>query len=50
MIALLIIYTGIGNTFFGTAPLKPSLWLILLPFSIMLFLAEELRKRIRTIL
>lgn len=50
IIALFIIYTGIGNTFFGTAPLEPSIWLILLPFSIMLLIAEELRKRIRTIL
>lgn len=50
VIALFIIYTGTGNTFFGTAPLEPSIWLILLPFSVMLFIAEELRKRLRAIL
>lgn len=50
IIALFIIYTEIGNIFFGTVPLKPSIWLILLPFSIMLFLAEELRKKIQTTL
>ncbi|MCX7793197.1 MAG: cation-transporting P-type ATPase [Thermodesulfovibrionales bacterium] len=50
IIALLIIYTGTGNTFFGTAPLEPEVWLVLLPFSIILFFAEELIKSLFTFL
>jgi sodium/potassium-transporting ATPase subunit alpha len=39
-----IIYHPVGNKIFGTAPLGASVWLILIPFSIGLLGAEELRK------
>lgn len=39
-----IVYHPWGNKIFGTAPLGPNTWLILIPFGIGLLLAEELRK------
>ncbi len=39
-----IIYHPWGNKIFGTAPLSINVWLLLIPFSIGLLLAEELRK------
>ena len=39
-----IIYHPWGNKIFGTAPLSINVWLILIPFSVGLLLAEELRK------
>jgi sodium/potassium-transporting ATPase subunit alpha len=39
-----IIYHPFGNKIFGTAPLSLDVWLILLPFSIGLLAAEEMRK------
>jgi sodium/potassium-transporting ATPase subunit alpha len=41
---LFIVYHPFANEIFGTAPLHLSVWLILIPFSIGLLLAEELRK------
>lgn len=43
-ISVFIIYHPWGNKVFGTAPLDPKLWLILLPFGIILLIAEEIRK------
>jgi len=43
-IAALIIYTSIGNKLFGSAPLTWDVWLILLPFAVLPFLADEIRK------
>ncbi len=39
-----IIYHPWGNKIFGTAPLELNVWLLLIPFSVGLLLAEELRK------
>jgi magnesium-transporting ATPase (P-type) len=39
-----IIYHPWGNKIFGTAPLSINVWLLLIPFSVGLLLAEELRK------
>jgi sodium/potassium-transporting ATPase subunit alpha len=39
-----IIYHPWGNKIFGTAPLGLNVWLLLIPFSIGLLFAEELRK------
>jgi sodium/potassium-transporting ATPase subunit alpha len=44
LLQLFIVYHPIGNKIFGTAPLSLNVWLILIPFSIGLFGAEELRK------
>ncbi|MBI4849952.1 MAG: cation-transporting P-type ATPase [Nitrospirae bacterium] len=44
ILSALIIYHPWGNRIFGTAPLRADVWLLLIPFSIGLLLAEELRK------
>jgi sodium/potassium-transporting ATPase subunit alpha len=44
ILSAFIIYHPFGNMIFGTAPLGLDIWLILLPFSIILLAAEELRK------
>jgi sodium/potassium-transporting ATPase subunit alpha len=44
LLQLFIVYHPIGNRIFGTAPLPLSTWLILIPFSLGLLAAEELRK------
>ncbi|MBI4681612.1 MAG: cation-transporting P-type ATPase [Nitrospirae bacterium] len=44
MLSAFIIYHPFGNRIFGTAPLGLDVWLLLVPFSIALLLAEELRK------
>jgi sodium/potassium-transporting ATPase subunit alpha len=43
-LALLIIYTPGGNAIFGCAPLGPDVWLLLLPFALLLLGADEARK------
>jgi len=43
-LAYIIIYTGIGNEVFGTAPVGLDTWLVALPFSATLLLADEVRK------
>jgi sodium/potassium-transporting ATPase subunit alpha len=43
-LSVFIIYHSAGNKIFGTAPLELNVWLILIPFSVALLLAEELRK------
>lgn len=40
-----IIYHPWGNDIFGTSPIPLTIWLILIPFAIIVFAAEEIRKR-----
>src|SRR4030043_1794438 len=44
LLQLFIVYYPFGNKIFGTAPLGLDVWLILIPFSILLLSAEEIRK------
>jgi sodium/potassium-transporting ATPase subunit alpha len=44
LLAAIIIYSPMGNRIFGTAPISLRIWLILIPFSIAVLIAEELRK------
>ncbi|MFA4916836.1 MAG: cation-translocating P-type ATPase C-terminal domain-containing protein [Syntrophales bacterium] len=44
LLAAIIIYHPLGNRIFGTAPVDIDVWLVLLPFSAGLLMAEELRK------
>ncbi len=44
LLSIFIVYHPFGNKIFGTAPLGLDVWLILIPFSIVLLAAEELRK------
>lgn len=46
LLAGLIIYSVPGNLFFGTAPVDGWVWLMLLPFALLILLAEEVRKLI----
>lgn len=46
LLQLFIVYHPLGNKIFGTAPLGFNLWLILLPFSVILLTAEEIRKTV----
>jgi magnesium-transporting ATPase (P-type) len=41
---VLIDYTPWGNLIFGTAPISAEVWLFVMPFGIVLFISEELRK------
>ncbi|MBI5025430.1 MAG: cation-transporting P-type ATPase [Nitrospirae bacterium] len=44
ILQLFIVYHPIGNKIFSTAPISLSIWLILIPFAVILFAAEEIRK------
>ncbi len=44
VLSAFIIYHPVGNKIFGTAPVGLHVWLILIPFSIGLLMAEEVRK------
>lgn len=44
MLAGLVIYTPLGNTLFGCLPVDAKVWLLLLPFGLLLLVADELRK------
>jgi sodium/potassium-transporting ATPase subunit alpha len=44
VISVFIIYHPLGNKIFGTAPLGLKTWVILLPFGVLLLIAEEIRK------
>jgi sodium/potassium-transporting ATPase subunit alpha len=44
VLQLFIVYNPFGNKIIGTAPLGIDVWLILIPFSIILLASEELRK------
>lgn len=39
-----IAYTPWGNLIFGTAPISRGVWLFMIPFTVSLFILEELRK------
>jgi hypothetical protein len=41
---VLIGYTSLGNALFGTAPIEPGAWLVVVPFAIAMLLLEEARK------
>jgi len=44
VISVFIIYHPLGNKIFGTDPLGLKTWVILLPFGVLLLIAEEIRK------
>ncbi|MEW6740950.1 MAG: cation-transporting P-type ATPase [Nitrospirota bacterium] len=44
VLQLFIVYHPWGNTIFSTSPIPLSVWLVLIPFAIVLFAAEEARK------
>ncbi len=46
MLQFFIVYHPLGNKIFGTSPLSIDVWLLLIPFGILLLAAEEIRKKI----
>lgn len=44
LLAFIIIYTPIGNKYFQTHPIPFKIWLYLVPFSIIILIADEIRK------
>ncbi len=44
LLALFIIYHAWGNRIFSIAPLPLHIWLVLVPFALLLLVAEEVRK------
>jgi sodium/potassium-transporting ATPase subunit alpha len=44
VLSAFIIYHPLGNRIFGSAPLDLWVWLLLIPFTIGLLVAEEIRK------
>ena len=44
LLQLFIVYHPFGNRIFSTYPISLNTWLILIPFALFLFFAEELRK------
>ncbi len=46
LLQLFIVYHPLGNRIFATHPISASVWLVLMPFALMLFFAEEARKLI----
>ncbi|MFZ3065875.1 MAG: cation-transporting P-type ATPase [Nitrospirota bacterium] len=47
LLQIFIVYHPLGNMIFATAPISLNVWLILIPFAILLFSAEETRKLFR---
>jgi sodium/potassium-transporting ATPase subunit alpha len=45
-LVVLIGYTSIGNSIFGTAPIGAKAWFFILPFAAVMLVVEELRKSI----
>lgn len=43
---LFIVYTPIGNSLFGTAPIAAGVWLFVIPFALGMLLIDEFRKKI----
>jgi magnesium-transporting ATPase (P-type) len=43
-LAGIIIYTPFGNAIFGCAPIGAGVWLLLVPFALLLLAADETRK------
>jgi sodium/potassium-transporting ATPase subunit alpha len=46
LLAAFIIYTPIGNSLFASAPIGADVWLLLIPFAILLLVSDETRKHI----
>lgn len=46
ILSAFIIYHPWGNKIFSTAPIPMSIWLVLIPFAVFLFAAEEMRKHV----
>jgi len=44
LLQLLIVYNPFGNEIFATRPISFSTWATLIPFALLLFFSEELRK------
>lgn len=44
MLILIIDYTAWGNLIFGTLPIMPEVWLLILSLALGMLLLEELRK------
>jgi sodium/potassium-transporting ATPase subunit alpha len=44
ILSAFIIYHPWGNKIFSTAPIPFTIWLILIPFGLLLFFAEEIKK------
>jgi len=44
LLAALIIYTPLGNSLFASAPIGADVWLLLLPFAVLLLVFDETRK------
>jgi len=44
VLAALIIYTSLGNSLFGCAPIGADVWILLIPFAILMFATDETRK------
>jgi sodium/potassium-transporting ATPase subunit alpha len=44
LLAALIIYTPLGNSLFACAPLGINVWLLLIPFALLLLASDETRK------
>jgi sodium/potassium-transporting ATPase subunit alpha len=44
VIVLLIVYTGPGNSLFGTAPVASEVWLFAMPFAAAMLVFEESHK------
>ncbi len=44
LLQLFIVYHPLGNRIFSTAPLPFSVWMLFVPFALVLFFAEEMRK------
>ena len=44
LLAVLIIYTHLGNSLFASAPIGADVWLLLIPFAILLLVTDEARK------
>ncbi len=46
LLQIFIVYHPLGNAILNTAPIDISDWMILLPFAVLLFVAEEARKAV----
>jgi len=44
LLAALIIYTPLGNSLFACAPIGAGVWLLLIPFALLLLVTDETRK------
>lgn len=46
LMQIFIVYSPIGNSIFSTYPISLEIWLVLIPFALLLLCAEEIRKLI----